>query len=454
MNNYHLYAKVLAEICEKKGNFKTIIFNKCKKNNIPKSRIGSIFAIIIKIYKNLTNFKELISLIQKKISSPIKNKYLFMILLMELYHNKDSKTSTFRRMGGVLMKIIKQNKELLLKELTNFLDVSNPLVRTRIYLRLIRPRLTIDKFTNEFFTNIKNENNNDILANKYPNIFIDKHIPSLISIDYNIYSKYFNYLSIRKDLLMQGKSSCFPAYILLNPLLNKIKKNHSITNKKINIFDTCAAPGNKTLQLAEYMHEFKNSQIVAYEKNEKRFKILTKRIQEFEFQEKIKCICDDFLKTNPLDKKYNKVKFALVDPSCSGSGMRNQLFFEKNEEILDFEKFCLEKEKANDKKRIEKLAIFQEEIILHCMKFPKIKRISYSTCSLFTRENENVVINVLNKNNEFELINLKGETSIGIGFGEIGKSCLRANPFKEEIDGFFVALFRRKLKKDKQMNLE
>ncbi|EEB87810.1 hypothetical protein MPER_14687, partial [Moniliophthora perniciosa FA553] len=72
----------------------------------------------------------------------------------------------------------------------------------------------------------------------------------------------------------------------------------------------------------------------------------------------------------------------LLDPSCSGSGIVNRL------------DYLLEQEGESDKElesRLQKLAGFQLLMIKHAMKFPNIKRIAYSTCSIHATENERVV---------------------------------------------------------------
>jgi 16S rRNA C967 or C1407 C5-methylase (RsmB/RsmF family) len=37
----------------------------------------------------------------------------------------------------------------------------------------------------------------------------------------------------------------------------------------------------------------------------------------------------DFLEVNTQDERYKNVRFVMADPSCSGSGMLNNYFFEK-----------------------------------------------------------------------------------------------------------------------------
>ena len=163
----------------------------------------------------------------------------------------------------------------------------------------------------------------------------------------------------------------------------------------------------------------------------------------------------DFLAVDPLGSEYANVKLLLLDPSCSGSGMRNHLFSDEKLDIegtgekkLTFEEECerrFQELETKDIERVENLQSFQYRMLCHAMKFPKVMRICYSTCSLYRSENEAVVEEILANNQEFELSNLR-KTFKGLekGFGKHGAKCLRANPFKDLTDGFFIALFKRK----------
>jgi 16S rRNA C967 or C1407 C5-methylase (RsmB/RsmF family) len=56
----------------------------------------------------------------------------------------------------------------------------------------------------------------------------------------------------------------------------------------------------------------------------------------------VNCVLGDFLKTDPNDEKYKNVRYIMLDPSCSGSGMLNNLFFsENNLENLEYEEKCV-----------------------------------------------------------------------------------------------------------------
>jgi putative methyltransferase len=64
----------------------------------------------------------------------------------------------------------------------------------------------------------------------------------------------------KKGIVIQSKSSCLPPFVLFQGMLH-----HMSEFGKFDIIDCCAAPGNKTIQLAEYIGS--HGSILAFEKN-------------------------------------------------------------------------------------------------------------------------------------------------------------------------------------------
>jgi hypothetical protein len=66
---------------------------------------------------------------------------------------------------------------------------------------------------------------------------------------------------------------------------------------------------------------FSESKVIAFEKDNNRCQLLTKRVKLYNTVQNISVMNDDFLLVNPKD--FPKVEVILCDPSCSGSGTLN-----------------------------------------------------------------------------------------------------------------------------------
>lgn len=100
--------------------------------------------------------------------------------------------------------------------------------------------------------------------------------------------------------------------------------------------------------------------------------------------------------------------------------------------------------------RLQQLAGFQIMILRSALtRYPNAKRVVYSTCSLNTEENEDVVRQVLETNNLYKLVPAgdflqNNWTNFGSSsFGKIGQYCLYARPEDDLTNGFFLAVFER-----------
>ncbi|GME88267.1 unnamed protein product [Ambrosiozyma monospora] len=185
---------------------------------------------------------------------------------------------------------------------------------------------------------------------------------------------------LKGRVIIQDRASCFPAYIL-NP-----------TPKKDKVIDACSAPGNKTTHLASILQNTPDS-IIAFEKDEKRVKILKMMCDK---AGGLKCISiqhGDFTTTNPLD--YPEITGLVVDPSCSGSGIFGRAI-DKN---VQAEESNGGEDSENggdyDEERLKKLSNFQFTIVKHAMSFPNARKLVYSTCSIHAQENERVAVDFM-----------------------------------------------------------
>lgn len=192
-------------------------------------------------------------------------------------------------------------------------------------------------------------------------------------------------------LILQDKASCFPAAILSPP-------------KNAYVIDGCAAPGNKTSQLAMGMGN--SGKIIAYDLDLRRLNIL-KRLTTKAGCTNITALNTSFLTLDTSESDNKKVSHILLDPSCSGSGIINRLdhlvdaYAEEQEQATILETTttggAAERAEAETKKkeRLLSLGEFQVECVTKAMTFPNVRKISYSTCSIYAEENEHVVTTLL-----------------------------------------------------------
>lgn len=233
-------------------------------------------------------------------------------------------------------------------------------------------------------------------------------------------------------IVLQSKASCMSA-IALSP------------EEGWTVLDACAAPGNKTTHLASLVG--KKGRVLAFDKDPRRYRKLVESSKRAGAEHIIETCCADFLTLDPLE--YSHVKGLLLDPSCSGSGTRASRMDHllpsasgggpQGQEAMDY---------VDD--RVEALAAFQETALRHAFKFPAVERIVYSTCSLYTRENEQVIENVLcdAKAAGLQLVKAlpqwaRREVTQSDGAFD-ATLVVRTDTLEDKTDGFFVALFERR----------
>jgi 16S rRNA (cytosine967-C5)-methyltransferase len=199
------------------------------------------------------------------------------------------------------------------------------------------------------------------------------------------------------------------------------------------ILDACAAPGNKTLILAQRNLK---AHIVACESSPQRFEQLRERLSPL--GERIECRLAD---ATALEES-SAFDLALVDVPCSGSGTLG-----RNPEIRH-------RLRLDD---LDRQAERQRSILRAALRAIRPGgRVVYSTCSLEPEENEQVVATVLAETPNARQVSL--ESSIGSLDREgilvrssaerlidslTPEGALRLFPGAFHTDGFFVALIER-----------
>ncbi|CAK4610430.1 hypothetical protein LEN26_006423 [Aphanomyces euteiches] len=248
-------------------------------------------------------------------------------------------------------------------------------------------------------------------------------------------------------LILQDKASCFPGYIL---------HGERGADDYGDVIDACAAPGNKTSHVAMLVARKTASprpiRVFAFDKSATRLDLLKRRMAAAGADKIVEPCLASFLDVDLNDAKYANVTSILLDPSCSGSGMTNRLdhLLEiaaiQQDEIAEHD----DQVESNDPHaaRLESLADFQLQALLKAFSFPNVRRVSYSTCSIFEKENEEVVVAALQKNSSFQLVKVlptwprRGVAIPGLTPDQA--DCLvRANGLEDGTNGFFVAYFER-----------
>jgi 16S rRNA (cytosine967-C5)-methyltransferase len=199
------------------------------------------------------------------------------------------------------------------------------------------------------------------------------------------------------------------------------------------ILDACAAPGNKTLILAERNPQ---ARILACESSSQRFEPLRQRVAPL--GDRVECRLIDST-TLAEDSVFD---LALVDAPCSGTGTLG-----RNPEI----RHRLRRED------LPRQAERQREILLAVLRAVRPGgRVIYSTCSMEPEENEQVVAAALVETPNARQVSLEPCIQALLGQGILTcsgadslkaaltpESALRLLPGALATDGFFVCLLER-----------
>ena len=189
------------------------------------------------------------------------------------------------------------------------------------------------------------------------------------------------------------------------------------------VLDMCAAPGGKTIQIA---NRIPNGILVSNEYVASRSQILFSNVERMGLKNVI--ITNE--NPNNLAKAYaNTFDVCLVDAPCSGEGM-----FRKGEDVINhwngnLPKMCAER---------------QKEILISADKTLKQNGVLiYSTCTYSIEENEDIV-NWLIEEHDYEILDIDCEMVRGINMPQ----AVRLYPHKVKGEGQFVAVLKKKKEND------
>lgn len=197
------------------------------------------------------------------------------------------------------------------------------------------------------------------------------------------------------------------------------------------VADLCAGAGGKTLALGALMRN--TGRLYAFDVSEKRLNNLGKRLKRSGLSNLNAQVInnENDLKLKRLNAKFDRV---LVDAPCSGLGT-----LRRNPDL---------KWRQTEQDVIE-LNQKQTNILARAAKLVKAGgRVVYATCSLLKEENEEIAEAFLNAHPDFVLIpanEVLAQQQINLDTGKY----LNLLPHLHGTDGFFAAVFEKKLAEDK-----
>ena len=186
------------------------------------------------------------------------------------------------------------------------------------------------------------------------------------------------------------------------------------------VLDACAAPGGKTAHMASYLTSGK---VVALDLYDHKLDLIQENAQRLGVADRVQTQKLDARKVHEFFGRDSFDKI-LVDAPCSGIGLlRRKPDIKYNKETADF----------------ASLQQIQLEILGNvCQTLRKGGIITYSTCTIVSEENFQVVEAFLESHPEFEQVKLEHECKDILKDG-----CILITPELYESDGFFISQFRK-----------
>ena len=221
--------------------------------------------------------------------------------------------------------------------------------------------------------------------------------------------------SLFKEGLMtiQDESS-----MLVAPSL-KIEAGHQV-------LDACAAPGGKTVHIATYLDQGAGGKVTALDIYDHKIKLIEENAERLHVS--------DVVETKVLDAREVKDAFTdesfdriLVDAPCSGLGLlrrKPDIKYSKSpEDFLNLQEIQLE---------------ILESVVT------KVKEwgiITYSTSTMTSEENKDVIALFLERHPNFEKIEIPGAEKLELSYQD---QMLQIYPHHYQTDGFFICSLQRK----------
>lgn len=181
------------------------------------------------------------------------------------------------------------------------------------------------------------------------------------------------------------------------------------------VFDLCSAPGGKAYTVAETMNNI--GKVLCFDIYENRVNLIRKGAERLG----LNIIFAQTSDASVFNDSIGTADRVLCDVPCSGLGI-----IRRKPEI-----------KYKDKDDFNDLPDIQYSILKNASRYVKSGgKLLYSTCTLSRAENDEIVDRFLKENNDFS-----AET---FSVGKLRCERITLMPHKNNSDGFFISLFRRK----------
>ena len=187
------------------------------------------------------------------------------------------------------------------------------------------------------------------------------------------------------------------------------------------VADLCAAPGGKSVHLAELMGD--GGRVIALDKTGSRLKKVRQNYDRIGITS-IELLEGDAREVRTWDGRCDRV---LVDAPCSGLGTLNR---------------HADARWRQSPESIEALVVLQGEILASAARWVKPGgRLVYSTCTLHPAENEGVVRSFLAQHPEWAIDRVSESNPV---FPLVGaEGWIRVVPHQQDMDGFFMVRLKR-----------
>jgi len=191
------------------------------------------------------------------------------------------------------------------------------------------------------------------------------------------------------------------------------------------VLDACAAPGGKTTYIAEKL--FNKGEVTAFDVHQHRVELVEKNARRLGLSNIIAVKQDAGIFNEEYFEKFDKV---LIDVPCSGFGVVNKKPDIKN------------RISPSD---IESILVEQRKILETCCRYVKSNGyVVYSTCTINKSENEDMVKNFLTSNPNFAFEKITHYIPEVFKKFVMNDGMIQFLPSRDRLDGFFVALLKRK----------